>query len=205
MTVKRAAFTAILFAWCAHVPASNSATLELTPSVVHVITSEEGESRVLMGFSGVRVVQEEWVSRASLEIGLPGATPTDGFAVEVDLLGTAWDGTATWTSPWRVPGGDLEGREDGESALRGGRTATHLSLDVTNQIRAIVDGEVASNGMVLMPANARDEGFSADELEILGTLGDATLVIHYRRLTGLGVQGGARAYMERVMARRKGS
>ena len=202
MTVKNRTAVGLLGLVLGTGSTAGAVELELEASRVHQIRSESGAARLLLYFPGLGEVEEEWVTTASLNLSLPGVVSVGTFGVEADLVTTDWDRNATWTSPWIRPGGDREGRSDDVSVLVGGRSTGHLSLDVTSQVRLIADGEAANRGFILVPAQTRSEGFSEDELRVLGDLSAATLEVHYRKLTALGIRGGARALLERKQAAR---
>jgi hypothetical protein len=68
--------------------------------------------------------------------------------VEAHAVNTPWlSGTATWWTPWSMPGGDY-GPAVGSNHLGSGKINTWLRLDVTDAVRALVSGG-ANNGFML--------------------------------------------------------
>ena len=86
---------------------------------------------------------------------------------------TTWDqATATWTSPWTTPGGDIG--PAGPAVMAGsGRIRTWLRFDVTASVQAMINGAankgfvITSNPNVMVEApDARDDtryGFATTE------------------------------------------
>ena len=160
------------------------------------ITNPAGESRLLLAFPGLAELEGQWVTNATLSIPLGRAVATD-VEVAVDALTRSWDAGATWTSPWTDAGGDLEGRLGTSVRLAAGRAGI-LTADVTDVVRAMVEGEIEEHGLMLRPGSGSRSGFTAREAALLDDgAGRATLRVYYRDLKALGYEGGPRALMER--------
>jgi hypothetical protein len=198
----RLAWTAtfpLILACGSAVPVRDAQALEATLPVTNVvtITSGMGGSRVLVDFASPAALAEELILSAHLVIPLSGNTPVSNVGVAAMALTTPWGPGATWTSPWSAPGGDVDRTLVAGGALEAGRVATVLDLDVTDLVRAIVDGEVGANGLLLKPADITRAGFSGAEVAVLGPLQGGDVHVVYRSLTSHGMRGGAKSLTER--------
>lgn len=162
-------------------PAVKGARLQVPLTGTDVITNEGGDARVLMTFGPLDLPAGRaiWVSTAYLDVPLSGERLTRRIEVQAYAVSTAWTrGTATWTSPWRTPGGDVEGDvpyvEMDEASDPSG-----IAIEVTSLVEsALRTGAGEARLMLTVPAG-RGEGFSAADRAALGQLSGATLNIVY--------------------------
>ncbi|MFN8177670.1 MAG: hypothetical protein U0167_07080 [bacterium] len=166
------------------------------------ITGPNGNSRALLGFTGIGGLSEEWIISAHLKAQLAGTTPVGRIPLEVWGLARAWDAGATWTSPWTTPGADRALGEIVTSEVPAGVRASSLDVDVTDLIRSMASGDALENGFLLAPAIGVREGFTGTDRTVLGNLQGATIEVTYRKLTADGISGGMRQLLERKHAAR---
>jgi hypothetical protein len=178
------------------VPPASAERRELTATQYTVISNEE-QHRVLVAFPSLAELGEEWITGARLAIPLAGGAGSD-VDIEVNALTRAWGPGATWTSPWRTPGGDRDESlpASNEVVLRG-NAGGELTVDVTDIVREMVSGEMGEHGFLLFPADPGRRGFTGAEMSRIGGLAQVKLTVHYRSLTALGYRGGPEALLER--------
>ncbi len=161
----------------------------------HVIRSPGGEFRVLMDFPGIATLGPEWVSAARLEIGFPGLAPTAESELALFEVDRPWSG-ATWTSPWRTPGGDLAEWDVVTVPLSPRRVVERVRFDVTDAVRSALADPMSSHGFLMTLQSPGRVGFVSGELGSLGSL-EANLHITYRKFSTRGITDGGRAMAAR--------
>lgn len=171
-------------------------------SPVTWIVGPHGDSRGLLGFSGISGLREEWIISARLVAPLRGLTPVATIPLEIWGLARSWSAGATWTSPWTTPGADRQPEEVVRSEIPSGAQATRLDVDVTDLIRSMASGDAPENGFLVAPAIGFREGFTDMDRTVLGDLQGATIEVTYRKLTADGISGGMRQLLERKHAAR---
>ena len=172
--------------------------LGLTVSTAVTISMPTGQGRLLLALPSLSELQDQWVTNATLSIPLTGDVASD-VEIEVDALTTSWGAGATWSSPWSIPGGDREQTLASGAILRAGSSGGTLTADVTDLVRAMVEGDIEEHGFVLLPSNSPEVGFSQEELALLSDeAAGATLQVSYRDLRALGFDGGANALLARI-------
>ena len=177
--------------------AASASEIEVTASTATTI-STSGLGRLLLDFPSLAELHDQWVTNATLLIPLGSESVESDVEIEVDALTTSWAGGATWTSPWTTPGGDREQTLANSALLLAGVSESKLSADVTDLVRAMVEGEIGEHGFILLPANSPEAGLSEEELALLGDeAGGATLQVSYRDLKALGYEGGPKALVAR--------
>jgi hypothetical protein len=146
---------------------------------VRPIINSELESRLLLDFE-VQGLESKWISSAYLHLPIPGVASPEDLEIQPCTVSTAWRGrNATWTSPWRNPGGDLDVSSP-SITLEKEQIETSVRINVTDEIRAIVRGERSAYGLALsVPEWKEEEGFTLAERSVLGSLAGASLVVTY--------------------------
>ena len=159
---------------------SSAARLRYEVVKVHVIQNEEQQGRVLLDFEPLFGLDGKWISSAFLHLPLSGLVPEDDLEIQPFAVTTAWRGrNPTWTTPWEHPGGDFESSSPATSIERG-RAETTLRINVSDEVRSMVSGEKPAYGLALsVPAWRGEEGFTAAQRAVLGSLEGATLVVTY--------------------------
>jgi len=159
---------------------SSAARLTYHLAEVHVILNEEQQGRILLDFEPLLGLDGKWISSAFLRLPLSGLAPEDELEIQPYAVTTAWRGrSATWTRPWQHPGGDFDASSPAIS-IEGGRAETSLRINVSDEIRSMVSGEKPAYGLALsVPAWRGEEGFTAAQRTVLGSLEGATLVVTY--------------------------
>ena len=177
------------------VPGANAMELQFTATTATTISVPSGQGRLLLAFPSISALHDEWITDATLTIPITGTLSSD-VEVEVDAIATSWGAGATWTSPWQTAGGDRETSVAQTGVLRAGAVT---SVDVTDLVRAMTEGEIEEHGFLLLPMNPVSIGFASSDLAVLGTAANqADLTVRYRKLTGLGYEGGPKALLARV-------
>jgi hypothetical protein len=153
-----------------------------------VITDGAGASRVLLDFGDLTsALTGELVTSAILEIQLPGAAPDTSIAVEVSAVETAWAGRApTWTTPWVRAGGDIGEVPSAIEILGKGVTATNLTFDVTEVVRAVADGDSPPHGFLLSVPEYKGTGIRTADMTVVGSVTGAELRVTHRNISRLG-------------------
>jgi hypothetical protein len=110
-------------------------------------------------------------------LGASGNAGAVHFDITVHAVETAWEGRSpTWESPWQAPGGDL-GVKSPANSFREGDVVSRIRLNVTSAVREMSEGRAADYGFVVVPAAWDREGFTSDDMELLGTLSDLRLEV----------------------------
>jgi len=169
--------------------------IERTASRTATITNESGESRLLVAFASLSELEGQWVTSATLTIPLGTTALARGVDVAVEAVARSWSTGATWTSPWSTAGGDIDGKLGNAVTLGAGRSRGALTADVTDIVRAMVEGEIEDHGFLLRPGDA--SGFTAAQAALLEGTSDATLRVYYRDLRALGYRVGPEALAAR--------
>jgi hypothetical protein len=190
------ALGALIVTFAASKPTA-AATLTVTGTNVMTISDGLGNNRVLLDVRGLSKLQGEWVTEATLTVAFAGAALTSDLDLSLDLVATDWSAGASWSTPWTKPGGDRLGLEDAQIVVPAGTRAQTLSFDVTDMVRAVVDGDAGDNGFILYPTDPGKPGLDSSELSSLGSVTKAALTVEYRSLKALGYRDGARALMDR--------
>lgn len=154
-----------------------AASRQLAVGSVRTIQREDGDARVLFRIPGIAELSGQFVTNATLEIPLAHTSAERDVDVYLFAVSQAWtDGTATWNSPWRVPGGEWD-LDHYAIAQIGPRNETGvLRFDVSTLVRAIVEGESPPHGFILSAGPAEGVGrFRAADLAVLGDLSGARL------------------------------
>ena len=161
-----------------------------------VITDSYGRSRVLFEIPSLQEYREEWVSSATLILDLPPGSFPGEVELLVDAVATPWGGSATWSSPWTHPGGDVEGQTGDGTTLAAGPSPSQVRLDVTTALRGMVEGDLGEYGLIVYPSDPAKAGFTAAESQVLASA-NGTLALRVRSLTARGYHGGAKALLDR--------
>ncbi len=143
-----------------------------------VIASPEAAGRILLGFESLASLDDVIVSSAFLELPLPEATLEQDLEITVYGLARGWRGqSATWTTPWNRPGGDLDESYFEEVTIPAGQTTGTVRLNVSQIVDEIVALGAPDYGFVLTAPLRRGDGFTAGQRALLGTLSEARLVV----------------------------
>ncbi len=93
-------------------------------------------------------------------------------------LARGWRGqSATWTTPWNRPGGDLDESYFEEVTIPAGQATGTLRLNVTQVVDEIVTLGAPDYGFVLTAPLRGGDGFTVGQRALLGTLSEARLVV----------------------------
>ncbi len=160
-----------------------SASRELAVGSARAIQREDGEARVLFRVPGLAELTGQFVTGATLEIPLARAAAERDVDVYLFAVSQDWtDGAVSWTSPWRIPGGEWD-LDHYAIANLGPRNGTGvLRFDVSTLVRAMVDGDVPAHGFILTAGPAEGVGrFRPEDLAALGDLSNATLSVSFHR------------------------
>lgn len=172
--------------------------LSLTTSTATTITTESGHGRLLLDFPSLASLHDQWVTGATLSIPVESGGLSSDLEIEVDALTRSWSAGASWTSPWTTPGGDLVQTLANAAVLRAGSSGGTLTADVTDIVRAMVEGEIEEHGFIVLPSSSPEAGFGEEELALVGAeAAGATLQVYYRDLKALGYDGGPKALLAR--------
>lgn len=143
-----------------------------------VIASPEGAGRILLGFESAGSLGDVVVSSAFLEVPIPRRMLEQDLEITVYGLARTWRGqSATWTTPWSRPGGDLDESYFGEVTLAAGQMTGTLRMNVTQIVDEIVTRGAPDYGFVLTTPLRSGDGFTAGQRALLGTLSEARLVV----------------------------
>jgi hypothetical protein len=147
-----------------------------------VAPEEHGAIRALIAFDlPMTELEGRWIRSAFLEFDVVQATETT-LDVELAEISTHWT-SATWTSPWRTPGGDWYQGLEIPLRIDLSETGT-VRVNVTTEIREALEEGRAPSGFILMPGRHLDQqGLLGDEVARLGFL-SAKLVVDHRRPYG---------------------
>ncbi|GJM43803.1 MAG: hypothetical protein DHS20C21_06450 [Gemmatimonadota bacterium] len=167
--------------------------VETQVSEVKWIADREDGARALLSCPLPAEINDQLIVSAHLELSLAALTPTKRIEVTLAAIETAWSPDASWTSPWRSAGGDLDDALAEDFTVAGGRQASTIGINVTQLVRAVAEGGRMDYGMALLPADPLRVGFDAEEQAVLGSLTTGTLVVTYTDLPALGYRGGAQA------------
>ncbi len=161
--------------------AAEAARLSIPLAGTDVIVSEEGAARILLAYEPLELPgpSPAWVTTAYLEIPVPAVAAERRLDLQVYSVPTAWvRGAATWTSPWRTPGGDVEGNVP-YAEFDGSDTSGRLTVDVTSLVQeAFRRGDNAARFLLTVPSRF-GSGLRVEDRNRLGTLEGATLHIVY--------------------------
>lgn len=112
-------------------------------------------------------------------VRLPESIPMVTF--DVRRVVTSWDdASATWTSPWRAPGGDFDPGYVGRYTLTSGDTAA-IRLDVTRCVHAWQGGQ-PDYGIVLLRPDGEGGGFRGEGNLLREVLRDVRLEIWHTHI-----------------------
>lgn len=155
-----------------------------------IIVSTEGDARVLLRPTDLSAIEGRLVTDARLELSLSGELATEELEVQVRALSRDWDAeTVSWSYPWEREGGDTVDFFHQTKSLRAGRDAETVSFDVTQFVRPWAVDELAPNGFLITTITSRGDGFSSEQLELLGALGGSKLVVHWRPMPRVALGG----------------
>jgi hypothetical protein len=172
--------------------------LRLSMQEMAVIQSPESESRFLMDFGSWEAVVGEQI--IAVQLVIPGASGLvdSETGVRVGPVATGWAGTSpTWTTPWTTPGGDWDDRPQIALDPEDGRLGSSLVFDLTSLVTETIDNSIPWNGLLLAPADVSKAGFDALQMPDLDSIGDAELVLRYRKLSAHGIEDGGQQLLER--------
>ncbi len=156
---------------------AEAASTAVPTSEVRVIENGSGEARVLLDFESLEELTGQWVTSAFLRLPLSETPPSSDLFIQVCSVDTDWrGGGATWTTPWEVDGGDLDVGSP-YLTLEEGSVEEFVSVNVTDEVRAIVHGERVSYGLALTVPTWKGEGFTSAERESFGSMEGASLVV----------------------------
>jgi len=189
--------TAKTYAATVPIPPETAEPTEVEISSIDVITSPSGESRILLKPGDLSRFRAELVLNAVLEIRLSGIAPIEPLDVRIEPLTHDWtDGTATWTSPWIAPGGDVDAAYGLTARIEKDLTGQVLYADVSEILRGWADSELTEDGFLLSVPPVKGLGFDSEEMSVLGESLLVKLIVDYRKITGLGIEGGS-AFLRR--------
>lgn len=145
---------------------------------VRPITSPEAAGRILLDFDSVAELGDVVVSSAYIEIPLPDVVPARDLELAVYPMARSWRGqSATWTTPWDEPGGDLDESYVEEVTLHKGTRPGSLRLNVTQAVQWVVMEGAPWRGFLLTVPLRRAEGFTEAQRTVLGAMTGARLVV----------------------------
>jgi hypothetical protein len=114
---------------------------------------------------------------------LPGLQLPDSLgAMIIDLrrVTTPWNsGSATWTTPWRNPGGDWDSTQQFLWSLVPGDTLP-IRIDLTSCIRAWQAGD--NDGLILKRPHHEGGGFRGEGVLLRQAIASARLKLYFTRL-----------------------
>ncbi len=161
---------------------------------VRTIESPGGDRRILFRPGDLSRFVGELVLSASLEIPLARTAISRSVDLRVYPMTREWTSGATWNSPWTREGGDIDENYVPTGRLEAGDgRVSSVFLDVTSIVRAWADSELAKNGLVLCIPPAQGDGLDSEAVGAFADLAGATIHVDYRKISGLGFQGGSRA------------
>lgn len=111
-------------------------------------------------------------------IRLPDSIPMVTF--DVRRVTTSWSASATWTSPWRTPGGDFDPGYVGRYTLTSGDTVP-IRLGITKCIRAWQSGQ-PDYGIMLLRPSGEGGGFRGEGSLLQEVLRDVQLEIWHTHI-----------------------
>lgn len=127
-----------------------------------IVAPRDGGYRALVAFDiDIGDFERRWIRSAFLEFDVAG----EGQKVSVAIaeISTYW-ASATWTSPWRAPGGDWIQDEELLLEIDGRRTGK-ARVNVTEAVRSALDEGRTPAGFMFLPGkNEGREGFDARQL-----------------------------------------
>ncbi len=174
--MKRSALIALAVLALPAVASAERHTFPLAEA--RVIASPEAAGRILLGFESLEDLDDVIVSSAFLEVPLPQRTAEQDLEITIYGLARGWRGqSATWTTPWNRPGGDLDESYFEEVTIPAGQTTGTLRLNVTQIVDEIVTLGAPDYGFVLTAPLRRGDGFTAGQRALLGSLSEARLVV----------------------------
>jgi hypothetical protein len=152
----------------------------LSAEHVEPISRVDGVTRILLSFGALQALGDVEVTGAFIDVDLPGGTPETEFQVAVYTLATPWvNRGATWTTPWRHPGGDVDDTHTQSVTVEAGQVARKLRVNVTAAVRAMIRGDRPANGFMLSVPVHRGDGFGVPERATLGELTGACLEVTF--------------------------
>lgn len=167
------------------------------------ISDGQGNHRILVQPGDLATIEGEIVISATLEVPLSGAAFDNDLNLRVMAIDEPWTpGSATWTSPWTTPGGDVFPDYVANVEIPAGSAEAQLQLDVSEVVRAMADRDVGTNGFVLTVPDYLGEGLSAEDAARFELISSATLSVDVRKITALGFPGeGTRAFIPQIANR----
>lgn len=167
------------------------------------ISDGQGNHRILVQPGDLATIEGEIVISATLEVPLSGAAFEHDLNLRVMAIDEPWaPGSATWTSPWTTPGGDVFPDYVANAEIPAGSADPQLNLDVSEVVRAMADRDVGMNGFVLTVPDYLGEGFSAEDAARFDLISNAILSVDVRKITALGFPGeGTRAFIPQIANR----
>ena len=142
-----------------------------------VISSPEGERRILLQIGSLDALHGMAVGRAVLEVAVPMGLEA-GVEQEVRAypITTAWTpGSVDWTTGWSEPGGDFLAELCGRGIARRSADRSTFEVDLTSMVISILDGTEAFGLLVTVPPHD-GIGFDGTAGEMLaGVLANAHL------------------------------
>ena len=154
------------------------ATRTLQAQQVRTIVNEEGVGRVLVDFGALSEVSGQFITSAYLEFDLPSHRRQSDLNIQVLTLQRGWrDGATSWTQPWTRPGGDVDDTHSQWIELLAEDSASEVRINVTQAVRAIVEGEDASNGFLLTVRDGDRDGFTLSERSLFESISSGRLEI----------------------------
>jgi hypothetical protein len=153
----------------------------LTLQDFRVIQDGAGQARIAFRLPEIPSDRAIVVTRAQVAVTLPGAVRDRRLRLWVHPLTRDWNaGSATWTSPWTRPGGDLdeEARVAVEVDLRGNSAV----FDLTPLVKEVVEEGRESHGFLLTRDPDDGIGIPIEDLDRFQGLSGATITVSYVRV-----------------------
>jgi hypothetical protein len=161
----------------------------LTPSDVTVLQDGRGQSRLVFRLPDIAPGERIAVSSAQVVVSLAGAPAERRLRLRVHPLTRDWSGgSATWTSPWSRPGGDID--EDAYIAADVDLRSGVAVLDVTPLVKEVVEEGWPAHGFLLTRDPADGVGVPAEDASRFGALSGATVSVRYVRVGPRPREGG---------------
>ncbi len=152
----------------------------LTVQDVAVLQDGRGQGRVAFRVPEIAPGERIVVSSAQLVVPLSGAVSERSLRLRAHPITRAWNGGATWTTPWSRPGGDIA--EDVYMAFDVDLRRGSAVLDLTALVKESVEGGQPAHGFLLTADPVDGAGVRSEDLPRFSGLAGGRLEVRYMRV-----------------------
>lgn len=165
-----------------HPTAADSINLESISNAT--IQNGEGASRILVGLGSLTDLVGKSVGNASLTIPLSGTAVEKSLEVRAYPILSPWSaGAVSWNGGWETAGGDIDPELYTRADIDFSHGPAQARIDVSLLLTELADG-LEMYGILLTVPPFEAEGFSSEEMSLLGSASNSTIDVSYRGRVG---------------------